>query len=337
MTRFLTAVSVVALLAACDNEQPLVFPDDGTETNLENEGTVTDGDGEPILDEEGEEIEFADNGIPEPIAFNLASADFDAGDETLTVTITSLDSTPLEAVYERNTALDVDGYVAFSQQEDALDRFFVGYGQSSNDGNTTGVLVMDGGQFTRFIAGVYYTQNNYTPHVSSQPDNGLVAYTGRYIGILNFDELDDSQLLTASSGIPANLLAGQPARVLGDVLINADFVDMQVNGGIANRRVASATALDPFTLFDIGLVPADILENGTFFGEANRPDASAVGSYGGTFGGNEASGVAMGVHLTGDFIPEFDSEEEFGLIVLTKCGLAGDGPFCDDAQPDFDP
>ena len=337
MTRFLTAVSVLAFLAACDNEQPLDFGDAGPSTNLDNEGTVTDGDGEPILDEEGEEIEFAENGIPEPIAFNLVEAAFDADAETLEVTITSLDSTPLSATYERTAALDVDGYVAFSQQEDALDRFFVGYGQSSNDGDTTGVLVMDGGQFSRFIAGVYYTQNNYSVPSTSQPDDGLVAYTGQYIGMLNFDEVDESLLLPATSGIPADLLAGQPGRVIGDVLINADFVDMQVNGGISNRRVAAPTVLDPFTLLRIGLVPADILENGTFFGDANRPDAQAVGNYSGTFGGSGASGVAIGVHLTGDFIPEFDNEEEFGLIVLTKCGLAGDGPFCPDAQPDFDP
>jgi len=335
MTRFLTAVSVVAFLAACDNKQPLVFSND-QETTIENEGVVTDSEGEPILDENDEEIELTEEGIPEPIARNMVNANYDRNAGTLRVTIVGLDSTPLEAVYERNPALDLPGYVGFSVQEDPLDRFFVAYAQTSEDGNTIGTLTMDGGQFTTYIAGVHYTQNGYTPHVSSQPDNGLVAYTGNYVGILNIGDPDDSLLKVPTTTVPDELLPQQPFRVTGDVVINADFVDMRVNGGVANRE-ARGTGGATFDLDEIGFVPAAILENGTFFGDVQRSDTSNIGNYAGTFGGPQASGIAAGVALTGDFVETVEGENEFGLIVLTKCGLPGDGQFCPDAQPDFDP
>ncbi|MEM9422742.1 MAG: hypothetical protein AAF986_09590 [Pseudomonadota bacterium] len=336
MTRFLTAASLLALLAACDNQQPLNFTGSST---VDSSDVVTDGDGEPILDDDGDTIGVTEDGIPEPIAFNLVDVDYDAVAQTLEVTIQSLDSTPISAVYERNAALDAPGYVGFSQQEDPLDRFFVGYSQVSGDGDTTGTLVMDGGQFTTFIAGVNYDQENYTPHQSSQPDNGLVAYTGNYIGILNFPDADNSLLLQPTTNPPGSLLPRQPARVTGEVIINADFVDMQINGGVAERTIIGTSVFPglPTPLLDIGFVPSDITENGTFFGNVQRPDTSVIGNYGGTLGGEQASGVAIGVHLDGDFILELEGEEEFGLIVLTKCGLPGDGPFCPDAQPDFVP
>lgn len=333
MTRFLTMASFIALLAACDNQQPLDFGLGGDDTPVD----LPDDDG-PLLDDDGEEVPIAGNGIPEAIAGTLDGVSYDPNAGTLEVRIRSLDSTPESAVYERTPALDVPGYIAYTQQEDPLDRFFVSYVQTSEDEATVGALVMDGGQFQTFIAGTNYAQaGGYTVPLASQPDNGLVAYTGYYIGILNFPELDTSLLLTPGTGVSPDLRPRQPARVQGEVLINADFVNMSVNGGIAERTIVSPTFLDadlPAELLNVGLEPSDIAADGTFFGNA-KVLAEDIGAYGGTFGGEDASGVAIGVHLDGDFIKEIDDEEEYGVIVLTKCGLPGDGPFCPDVQPDF--
>lgn len=144
--------------------------------------------------------------------------------------------------------------------------------QTSEDEATVGALVMDGGQFQTFMAGTNYAQaGGYTAPLASQPDKDLVAYTDYYIGILNFDEVYTSLLLTPTSGVPDGLLSGQPARVQGEVLINTDFVNMSLNGGMSEGTTVAPTVLDAElspVLLDVGFEPADVASDGTFFGNA---------------------------------------------------------------------
>lgn len=320
MARFLGAAALLALLAACDGQQPLNFGETSTQ--------------EPVVDDNGDPIEFLDNGIPASVGGNLDTVSYNAGTGVLQVQIRSLDSTPTLATYERNAALDVPGYIAYSQQEDPLDRFFIAMVQQTNDGGAQGVLVMDGGQFTKYFGGVNYQRlTSYTPHTPSQPDDGLVSYHGDYVGMLNFDANRPNEALPVSGGVAPSFIPGQAARVTGEVFVNADFTDMTVNGGIANRVIIDPNALGLTNIDDVFLIPTDIAADGTFVGTMENVTQDGVGSYAGTFGGNGATGIVTGVRMDGDFILSVDEEEEYGLFVLNKCGTAGEGALCSEVNP----
>ena len=134
-------------------------------------------------------------------------------------------------------------------------------------------------------------------------------------------------------GSDPSLIPSQASRVTGQIFINADFADNAVNGGVYNRTNIDRNE----ALTDIALIVSDIDSTGRFLGtvELRGGDAS-IGSYGGTFGGLNASGVAGGIHLDGDFIENVQREEEFGIFVLTQCGQTGDtGAICNGVRPDF--
>ena len=55
---------------------------------------------------------------------------------------------------------------------------------------------------------------------------------------------------------------------------------------------------------------------------------SGIGSFAGVLGGTDATSMSGGIHLDGDFVPESDNEEEFGIFVLNQCGTAGEAAIC---------
>ncbi len=321
MIRLLTAASLLALLAACNDGQPFTF------TPVDLEGEVDPA--EPVPEEEDDPV--SDDGVPESVGGNVETVTYRPGSNFLSVQITSLDSTPVTAVYERNPALDVGGYRAFSQQEDPLDRMFIGMAKRTADGATQGVLVMDGGQFTKFFGGTHFQRTGaYTPHIPRQPDNGLVSYAGRYVGLLNINAPRPNEALPVPAGTNPDFIPAQPARVRGDVFVNADFADNSVNGAISNRQLLDfGNAVIP----SVFLIPTEIDEDGRFSGDVENANQDGVGTYAGTFGGSRASGIAAGVHLDGDFLPGVENEEEYGIFVLNKCGTANDANICDTVNP----
>lgn len=322
MPRFLfPTLASLALLAACDGTNP--FDTDGTDGGDGGDGGTTDG-----------------SVIPAALNENLDSVVFDADAGTLSVDMKALDrndnDTPLET-YIANPALSTPemtavGYQTFTYQDDALDRMFVAIAAVSADGSVVGAVVMDGGQFNKFFGGAVYEQvGTYTPGNAAN-DTGLVSYAGVYAGLTNLQS-DNAQLLPIPIGTNPALYPSQPAQIVGDIFINADFGDNSVNGAIYNQSFVN---LDPVLAGLIGtdvpnvfLVPADIATAGTFLGTAELSDQTAVGSYGGTFGGTEASAVAGIVHLDGDWLPDIENEEQFGVFVLTQCGQPGEAAICD--------
>jgi hypothetical protein len=195
---------------------------------------------------------------------------------------------------------------------------------------------MDGGQFTKFFGGVNYSQQGtYSAHTPSQP-NGLVSYSGNYVGLINWTVPRPNTALPLPAGTNDDFAPHQASRVIGDVLINADFTDMRVNGAISNRLVLDQVAGIGLTVPTVYLIPTDIavtdaangVAGGTFTGDIQIGSLQSVGTYAGTFGGIQASGLAAGIHLDGDFIVTRDGEEEYGLVVLNKCGTPGEGAFC---------
>ncbi|MEQ9693414.1 thymidylate synthase [Shimia sp. SDUM112013] len=266
--------------------------------------------------------------VPEAIAGNLKSLSYDASAQTVTAQIWALDSTPVEVVYQRNAAKDIGDYEAYSVQEDSLDRFFVAVVGESQDGSVQAGLAGDGGQFNRVLQGAFYQRNgNFdAPPIGTGPAAGQVSYAGDYAGILNGG--------TTPAGAPAvddSILPGEPLLVSGQILINANFADMAVNGGIYNRQIVLNT---PFALQDLSLIVTDIEADGSFVGdvETHGEVEQDRGDYGGVFGGTDSAAVA-GALFAENHEENLDNEQEYGFFVLTQCGLAGDAALCDNAAP----
>lgn len=295
MKKLLGMVAVAALLAACADEVE--------ETN----DVVDPGTGQPT-------------GAASLIDGDINAATFNGATETMIVSIT-LDADVENQVYTRAVIYDVNGYQAYTTQDDPLDRMFTAFGGVSADGVTTAVVAMDGGQFTKYFGGAVYNATSY-----SAPSAGLSSYAGKYVGLTNVGTRDG----TLDSIAPAVLLPERAARIQGDVFINADFTDNQLNGAIYNREVLDGS---PLNVGDgtVYLTPTGIAADGSFTGTAAQSIGGAapvpVGEFTGTFGGANASGLAGGIYIT-DFDPDLDNEEERGIFVLNQCGTAGESADC---------
>ena len=334
MFRTATALSLIALLAACDNQQPFTFGVTEPEA-VDNEGVVadpTDPDEPLVLSG------FTNNGtataIPENVAGNLLDVSFTPGSSTITVTGPPLDTTPIPGTFTRNSSLDIPGYVAYSVQEDPLDRMYIALLAESANGAVEGGVAIDGGQFGTFFGGAFYRRNDgYTAYVPSQPGQGLVTYTGDYAGLanLNAPRSGSVDILPLPPGVAdgSGIAPREPDRVVGTVFINADFADNQLNGAIINRRLLGRGD----ALLDINLVPTEITADGTFVGAVELDaDQTNIGTYAGTFGGTEASAIAGTINIE-NYIEAIENEQEYGAFVLMRCGLTGEGALCATVDP----
>lgn len=312
--RFLISVSLMLGLAACGGNP------------LGNTGTdpETPGGGTPSVV------------VPDTLKGSVDSIVYDADTETFQIAISGLDTTPVVATWARRPSMDVAGYLAFAVQEDALDRLFVGLAAESSDKSVRAAVAGDGGQFNRVFAGTIYQRTGaYTPPDATGPGPaaGQVSYAGSYVGLMNGGG-DGSELIAPPPGTDPTLLPGQPARVTGDVFINANFGDNLVNGAVINRVIVDGA----FGLESIVLVPTSITTAGTFTGEVERyiPNEAPIGVYGGVFGGTDAASVAGAIMLTDVFDDTntlMENATERGIFVLTQCGLPGDDALCAGAAP----
>lgn len=306
-------LAAVLLLAACGGSP---FPD--ATGGDDGEG---DGDSETVT-------------VPESLAVNVTAARYDATSDSLRLSIAGLDSSPALVTYQRNADLDVGGYRAYSIQEDPLDRMFVALARESRDGATRAVAVADGGQFGHYFGGGSFERdgNFDRPPISAATGSGQVTYAGTYAALQNIPAAGNPDVLTPPAGTADELLPNQPRQVRGNILLNANFSDDQVNGVVYNRVVVN----EGTSLPQVILAPTEIAENGTFTGSAENPEGNNVdaitGNYGGIFGGSDSSSVAGVVHLE-TFNDDIDLEQEHGVFVLTQCGQPGDAAICDTVEP----
>ena len=300
MKQFLAGTLAVSVLAACGGSGG---------TNPFTTTTTTGGSGTTTT-----------TTIPTALIGDLGEFTYDPVAQTLTVTGISLEAEPIEGTYTRNAALDRGNYEAYTTQESPLDRHSTAYVREID--GTRAVVVMTGNQFGRYFPGVSYGRDGAFDPPASTPTTGLASYVGDYVGLTDIPS-DGSDLLPVDPAVPIDLRTTQAGSITGRVLINADFADNQVNGGIADRVLVSTG--QPIESVDLAVT--EILADGTFTGTAEQALQNR-GTYGGIFGGDDARIVAGGVSLA-DHISTVSDEEEYGIFVLIQCGTAGADPLCD--------
>ncbi|SHK99411.1 hypothetical protein SAMN05444414_103217 [Roseovarius marisflavi] len=335
MKHLVASLAAAALLGGCGSGSNPFEGQSGTDTGT-GTGTVTDPDA-PVTTTTPVTVSAV-------LAGNVQSISFDPGTQTLSIDGLNLDEVPVTATYRRRPGLDQPGYLAFTAQDDPLDRHFTAFAaQSNNSGSVRAGVVGSSGPRNRFFAGTFFERDgDYTPpDVTST--TGLVSYAGSYVGVTNRGSTTGSDLLPVPAGTPDELLVSQISRtVTGQVFLNADFADNSVEGNIFGRSIAESGQELP----SLVLVASEIAANGTFNGTVEydlRDPRSAAdvptpnGSYGGVFGGPGADGVAGAINLTdfdgvGDPLG-FENELETGIFVLDQCGQAVSSPICASVNP----
>lgn len=264
--------------------------------------------------------------VPVEVAKNLRAITYDpTGAGTLKVNMDGLTASPLVATFVRAPTLDVAGYRAFTYQETGLQRSHLALVSENARGNLEAGVVADGGQFNRHFGGGRFARVDTfsRPTVRQGVETGQFSYAGTYAGVFLPGPNSDT-----SPQLPDGLQPNVPLRTQGDVLINANFANDLVNGGVENRvllddKGAVLTALDGITF------PATAIDSdGQFLGDVEfqgKPDTS-IGSVGGIFGGIGASDVA-GVIVINP-ISGNNGIWEYGVFNLPRCDLAGASPIC---------
>lgn len=311
MNRFVASLVLPAFLLACGGGSNPFDPDPAAP----DPGTGTGGD---------EDNPTTDAGIPTALANDLARVTYDAANQTLSVEGITQDGSPVTIPYRRRPGLDRNGYQAYTFQDDGLDRHVTAYAAEAN--NNSGVragVAVSGGPRNRFFGGGYYERDG-----AYAPGTGQVSYAGNYVGLTN-GAGSGEDLIGAPAGTDPDLVPSQAAEVTGRVFVNADFADGAVEGNITNRQRVDGG----ITLPSVVLINTPIDSDGTFVGQVEYEQADfpgesvtgqSIGSYGGIFGGANASGVAGVIHLEEFDGPNdplgFENEEEYGVFVLDQCG-----------------
>jgi hypothetical protein len=264
--------------------------------------------------------------VPVEVAKNLRAINYDpTGPGTLKVNMDGLTASPLVATFVRAPKLDIAGYRAFTYQETGLQRSHLALVSENARGNLEAGVVADGGQFNRHFGGGHFARvDTFTrPTVRAGVETGQFSYAGTYAGVFLPGDLS-----TTSPQLPDGLQPNVPLRTQGDALINANFANDLVNGGVANRVLLDDKGAQIAQLDGITFPATAIDSNGQFLGDVEfqgKPGTS-IGDVGGIFGGTGASDVA-GVIVINPISGNGDIWE-YGVFNLPRCDLAGASPIC---------
>lgn len=314
--RFWAAMAVVGVLAGCGGGAPFGNPVDPVDPV--DPTTPVD----PLA-------------VPTDIAKNLRSITYDpSGGGKLKVNLEGLTASAQTATFVRNMALDIEGYRAFTYQETGLQRTHLALVSDGLRGTVRAGVVADGGQFNQHYGGGTYSRIDMyrAPVVREGVETGQFSYAGTYAGVFLPGEATHPTL-------PPGLTPYKPYRVQGDTLINANFANDLVNGGVENRWLlddsgaridfnADGVVDDNDKLTAIVFRANAIDDNGMFLGDVEflgAPD-SAIGSYGGMFGGVGATDIGGAIVINP--IPGSRGTWEYGVFNLPRCDLAGASPLC---------
>lgn len=302
-------------------------------------GVAACGDGNPFTDTGDGGGGTTNPDIPETILGDVTSINFNAANNTLTVTGLSQDGVPLVNEYTHVANSFVDGYETFTGQNDALGRHATAF-VASRDGIQAGV-VMTGPQFNKFFGGTFYERTG-TYSAPTAPEGRFdVTYYGNYAGGLNAAGPPTDLLPTDPNLDPDIDVPAQTAYVKGLMFVNVDLNDMSVEGEIYDRTGVFGNPNDPSDptplfgdLDDIFLVDGTLDNNGNFSGnlEVEGQVGVDIGDFAGVIGGPGGNAMAGGTSLS-EFEDQLENEIEFGVFVLDLCEAGNTDPVCASALP----
>ncbi|WP_425041165.1 hypothetical protein [Primorskyibacter sp. S187A] len=344
MTRMLAVLLALGFVAGCDGSTGKDNPFEADPEAEAPDDTPTDptDPADPALPVDPDAPTDAPT-VPEDLFINTTNVTIAPDGNTISVTTKGIDGTPESVTYARNNTLkisttaDGDGidYVAYTKQEDALDRLFIAIGGDSADGSVTAFTVGGGPQFNEVQQGGFYRQNGtFTrPAVGDGPGAGQVSYAGDYAAVTNIGQFGGPALLPIPPGTDEDIQPLEAARIVGSILLNANFVDNQVNGSVYARTLLLPDGTEE-DLNSLALLITDINDEGAFLGEVEITNevGQTIGNYGGTFGGTNASAVG-GLVSIDRYDETREGELENGVFVLTQCGQPDDAPICDAVAP----
>jgi hypothetical protein len=258
------------------------------------------------------------------VAVNLRAISYNpSGEGTLSVDMDGLVASPQVAAFVRRADLDIAGYRAFSYQETGLQRTHLAFVSNNERGNLQAGAVSDGGQFNRhFGGGTYARIDSFSrPNLGTGVETGQFSYAGTYAGVFVSGDATNPNL-------PAGLTPYQPLRVRGTALINANFANDLVNGGVSDRVVLDDMGNVVIDLREISFPVTEIDADGRFVGDVEffGPSGSRIGTVGGAFGGIGATDIAGAL-----VINPIEGEPgiwEYGTFNLPRCDTAGAAPLC---------
>ncbi len=302
--KFRLSLAALLLLAAC-----------GGNPWQDTDGGGGDGDGDGDSD--------TATSVPDEVKVNLRSINYDpSGNGTLRVNLQGLQSSSAQVAFKRDASRDVGGYRAFTYQETGLQRKYLALVRDNARGNLRVMAVADGGQFNRHFGGTTFARiDTFTrPNINSGTENGQFSYAGSYAGIFVPGE-------PANTNLPSSLRPNQPASVSGNALINANFANDLVNGGVTNRWVVDSNGNRVLQLENIAFPSTKINAGGRFVGDVEFAGKDgAIGTVAGLFGGRGATDIAGTLVINP--IEGEDGIWEYGVFTLPRCDTAGASPLC---------
>ena len=308
-------------------------------------GVASCGDGNPFTTTTDDTTtpDDAVSGVPVNILGDLERIDFNAADNTLTVTGLTQDGVPLVNEYRAIASTFAPGFVTFTGQNDPLGRHATAF-VASRDGLQAGV-VMTGPQFNTFFGGTFFERTGtYTAPVA--PEGRFdVTYVGNYAAGLN-GAGPQTDIFAPDPGLDPDVATPeQTAYIRGLMFVNVDLNDMSVEGEIYDRTAVLQSGFDPSVavfgdLPDLVLIDGTLAGDGTFNGGIEidatdvtnpgtpaNPIGTRVGEFAGVIGGTDGNAIVGGTRIE-DFTDELESEIEFGVFVLDLCTAASTDPVC---------
>jgi hypothetical protein len=251
---------------------------------------------------------------------NMNAVTYATGINPITVNMTSQDSAALNGQYARNPQFDVAGYKAYTHQQSTSNRYVVVL-VADTLSSAKAMIAMDAGQFSNSHAGGLYSRSEAFVKPVTTLGGGAQPtfnYSGTYAGLLNWG--------APTPGGPGGILNPTRAyRTSGEVLITADFIEMNISGGIQNRKVVDTGTLLP----DIAFKETSIDSAGNFVGVIERLDSewTTAGDYAGIIAGPNGSQIATLLRFQP--IQEESALYEQGIFVSASCTEAiPTGPAC---------
>ena len=220
---------------------------------------------------------------------------YDAGTDTLSITGTPFDETPLAATYVRAPA-DVNGIPTYMNDENPFNTYTAYYTESAGGEIAVGATGIDGYQDYGY-GGTFVLLSD----PASLPSTGLAEFTG------------------AVAGLVAYLGSGSLDTSTGDILMQVDFTDNRIKGFVTSRTFSGGLGTTPTSL----VLNDTTIVGGSFEGTVNSytgPDEIETGTYSGYFAGGSGDYIGGTYEaINPDYATDVTSRDT-GVFIATSCG-----------------